>query len=251
MEWYQRWFGEEYLLVYEHRDLAEAERDIHFVERILHLRSGERVLDLCCGPGRHDPPLARLGCRVIGLDYSICLLRAARAALGPDDANPCYVRADAREIPFRDGVFDVILNLFTSFGYFEDGGNCNLLCSMARLLRPEGRYCLDYLNPPLLLAGLVPETKTERNGVTVIERRALNDVKHRVEKTIILRSDGREETFRESIRLYPLAEMLIMLRDAGLTVEGVFGSTEGEEYTESSPRMILWGRKHSPPQPPL
>ena len=153
------------------------------------------------------------------------------------------MRADAREIPFCDGVFDVVLNLFTSFGYFDDSGNCGLLCSVARLLRPDGAYCLDYLNPPRLLADLKPETVREKNGVAIIERRSLNEATHRVEKTIILRSGQREQTFRESVRLYTLPEMRDMLLDAGLTLEGVRGSTEGEAYDASSSRMILWGRK--------
>lgn len=242
MEWYRRWFGEEYLLVYEHRDRAEAETEIAFIGRVLGLTGGERVLDLCCGSGRHDLPLARLGCRVVGLDYSLPLLRIARnSATGGDW--PRYVRADARNIPFRDGAFDVVLNLFTSFGYFTDRDNRDLLRSMARLLRPGGRFLIDYLNPPRVLAGLVPETERERNGICILERRTYNSDARRVEKTIVLRCEGREERFEESVRLYTFGEMREMLDAAGLGIEGTAGSSGGEEYSETSPRMILWGER--------
>lgn len=244
MEWYKRWFGEEYLLVYEHRDILEAERDTGFIERVMKLRGGERILDLCCGPGRHDFPLARRGYSVVGLDYSMPMLRIARNAVGPDAVYPCYVRADARDIPFREGVFDVVLNLFTSFGYFDDEGNRGLLRSIARLLRDGGKYYIDYLNPPNLLARLEPETVREKDGVTVIERRKVDDTGNRVEKTIILRSGRLEQVFQESVRLYTCEEMRGMLEDAGLSVEGVFGSTGGDPYGESSGRMIFWGKKN-------
>lgn len=244
MEWFRQWFGEEYLFVYEHRNLAEAERDVLFLEHAMHLRGGERVLDLCSGQGRHALPLAERGYRVIGLDYSLPLLHIAHDALEPDSLNPSYVRADAREIPFRDGTFDVVLSLFTSFGYFEDGENLGFLRSMARLLTGKGKYYIDYLNPPRLIADLVPETIRVKNGITIIEQRALDEESQRVEKTIILRNGKEEQTFRESVRLYTLAELRKMLEIVGLAIERVYGSTAGEEYDETSSRMILWGRKN-------
>ncbi|MHB9028368.1 MAG: class I SAM-dependent methyltransferase [Candidatus Latescibacterota bacterium] len=243
MEWFRRWFGEEYLLVYEHRDREEAAREVRFLTSMLGLDGSELILDLCCGSGRHALPLAAEGRRVIGLDYSFPLLRIAREKMAPGAEWPRFIRADVRNMPFREEVFDVALSLFTSFGYFDDYGNRGLLRSVARLLRKNGKYYMDYLNPSRLLAGLVPETVREKNGITVIEQRTVNETACRIEKNIVLRCEGREETFRESVRLYSLEEMRGMLQDAGLTVEEVFGSTEGESYSESSPRMILWGKR--------
>jgi SAM-dependent methyltransferase len=243
MEWFRRWFGEEYLLVYEHRSREEAAREIRFITDVLGLDGSELILDLCCGSGRHALPLAQGGSRVIGLDYSLPLLRIAREGIPPGAKWPRYVRADVRNMPFRGGVFDVVLNLFTSFGYFDHCGNREQLCSIARLLRKGGKYCIDYLNPPAVLSGLVPESVRDKDGITVVEQRSYNATTRRIEKDIVLRCDGREEIFRESVRLYSLAEMNGMLDDAGLTVERVFGSPEGEPYSESSPRMILWGIK--------
>ena len=85
----------------------------------LGLAPGARLLDLCCGQGRHAVPLARLGLRVTGLDLSRPLL--ARAAAAADGGPPVgLVAADMRRLPFADGSFDAVLNLFNSFGYLED-----------------------------------------------------------------------------------------------------------------------------------
>ena len=83
MEWFREWFGEDYLLVYGHRDEAEAERDIEYAVRVLGLVAGMRALDLCCGSGRHARALARRGLAVAGVDYSHELLAAAKKA-GPE-----------------------------------------------------------------------------------------------------------------------------------------------------------------------
>ncbi len=243
MEWFRRWFGEDYLLVYGHRDEAEAERDILFAARVLGLDRGMRALDLCCGSGRHARALARLGLCVTGVDYSAPLLAAAGDTETDGSDQPRYVRADARSLPFRDGAFDAVLNLFTSFGYFEHRENCGMLAETARVLRSGGAFLIDYLNPPRVLAELVPETERELNGMVVTECRRHDPDTCRVEKTIRIRSCGCEREFSESVRLYTLAEMTAMLDGAGLALEGADGSNEGEPYSESSARMILRGRK--------
>ncbi len=249
MEWYERWFGEEYLLVYEHRDTVEAEREVDTICKVLGLRSGELVLDLCCGSGRHDIPLARLGCRVVGLDYSPELLRIAHASKPVGSRYPLYVRADARDEVFGTGVFDAVLNLFTSFGYFSDDENTGLIRSIGRMLKDGGRFYIDYLNPPRVLESLVPESTKERNGVHVTERRRYVRETKRVKKTITIVRDGRAEDFHESVRLYNCAEITEMLTGARLRIDGVLGSIEGVVYSETSPRMILFGTKLSAQTP--
>ncbi|MFA6471937.1 MAG: class I SAM-dependent methyltransferase [Candidatus Latescibacterota bacterium] len=246
MEWYKRWFGEEYLIVYEHRDTKEAEREVEFVERVLELKNNDLILDLCCGSGRHDHFLTQKGYRVIGLDYSLTLLRKACNGLHEGVGYPHYILADARVVPFCDGIFDAVLNLFTSFGYFEDRENLDLLKTIARLLKNGGKFYIDYLNPQKIINGLFPETVKKKNGLTVVEKRHLDTTSKRVEKTIIIRSGNGENEFHESVRLYSIEEMLVMLKEAGLIFSQVCGSIRGEEYNENSDRMIIYGWKSNP-----
>lgn len=243
MDWYKDWFGEEYLLVYEHRDEAEALRESEAIRRILGLGGNELVLDLACGSGRHALPLAQAGLRVIGLDYSNTLLSIARESV-PDDASfPLYVRGDAKSLPFDSDVFDVVLSLFTSFGYFSDEDNWSVLKGISRILKPGGRFYIDYLNPARVESGLVPESVRENGELRIVERRSLNQEKRRVEKTIELHSGDEVRTFCESVRLYSSDEMCHMLESAGLTTDGVLGSIDMNQYTNDSDRMILYGYK--------
>ena len=112
-EWFEEWFGEEYLQLYPHRDDAEAARAVALLVETTGLQPRWRVLDVACGAGRHARAFRAAGARCVGVDLSATLLRIAR---GVTDA--FLVRADMRALPIRPGSMDLTVNLFTSFGYF-------------------------------------------------------------------------------------------------------------------------------------
>src|SRR5512146_489586 len=95
-EWYEEWFGEEYLALYPHRDEEDAEHLVSLLHERIGWGPGWRVLDVCCGPGRHARALDAAGLRVIGRDLSAALLRRARQA-----TDAPLVRADMRDLPIR------------------------------------------------------------------------------------------------------------------------------------------------------
>src|SRR5262249_48909922 len=99
------------------------------------------VLDLCCGPGRRAVPLARRGLRVTAVDRSRFLLDHARERARLADFSVEFVETDMREFR-RPEAFDVMLSLFTSFGFFavreED---LHVLRNVRASLKPGGRVC--------------------------------------------------------------------------------------------------------------
>jgi SAM-dependent methyltransferase len=126
--WYVDFFDEDYLRVFlpslpDERTAAE----VNGVVAQLGLAPGARVLDLCCGHGRHAVALAQLGYRVTGLDLNLGFLRHAAGLTGrPGDAGRHLglVAADMRRLPFAGGAFDAVVNLFNAFGYLEDDAQC-------------------------------------------------------------------------------------------------------------------------------
>ena len=236
-EWFEQWFGEEYLHVYPHRDDEDALRVVGLLEREGVAAAGERVLDLACGPGRHVAALGRRGARVVGLDLSRALLFAARRrGAGP------LVRGDMRRLPFRPAAFDVVLNLFTSFGYFaSDGEHEMVVREVARVLRPGGRFVLDFLNAPAVRSGLVPRDERQNGRGSVVQERRISDDGRFVMKSIHVSDDSR--TFTERVRLFERAALEAMLQAQGIRAERAAGDYDGSPHGPESPRLILIGRR--------
>ncbi len=171
------------------------------------------------------------------------MLKIASETIPPDKKFPRYIRGDARLLPFKNEAFNIVLNLFTSFGYFDDSENRELLKSISRILKPGGHFFIDYLNPVKVISELVEESTKEKEGIKIVEKRKIDIENQRVEKTIILNWNNHSQTFHESVRLYTLEEMLTMIKNAGLETKDVLGSVEREPYNDSSERMILFGLK--------
>lgn len=235
-EWFEEWFGEEYLALYPHRDLAEAARAVDLIRTTLPWEPGWRVLDVACGAGRHSRALRDAGARCIGLDLSAALLRRARSIAGVP-----LIRGDMRALPVRPGSMDLTVNLFTSFGYFAtDEEHRAALAAMAGTLRPAGWLVLDFLNAEAARATLVPEEHGQLAGQPVRIRRELSDAGRFVWKRIAT-ANGRE--FTERVRLFGADELAAMLEGASLRVRYRFGDYDGSPPGESAPRVILMGER--------
>lgn len=239
--WYVAAFGADYPAVYPHRDLDSARGEVAY---LLDSGVGGRVLDLCCGFGRHSLALLEEGVDVLGVDLSPELL--ARSADLPGGAGLAgrLLRGDARAVPCRSGSFDAVLNLFSSFGYFGDRGDGQVLDEIARLVRPGGRVVLDLMNPARIRAGLVPTSSREVEGGVLEERRALVDGGRRVTKEVRLVSpDGTSRSWREDVRMYEHEDILELTSVRGLELVGLVGEFDGSPFGPDSSRQLLHLRR--------
>jgi SAM-dependent methyltransferase len=235
-EWFEEWFGEEYLQLYPHRDLAEAERAVALILERVGFAPGWRVLDVASGAGRHARAFETAGARCVGLDLSAALLRAARGVTGAP-----LVRADMRALPVRAASMDLTVNLFTSFGYFErDAEHAAALGEMVATLRPGGWFVIDFLNAPSVRARLVPRETLRLNGAEVEVSRSVSPDGRYVCKTI---EAGNGRAFTERVRLFGVEEIEAMLAAAGVTVRDRFGDYDASPLLPHSPRTILIGQK--------
>lgn len=243
MAWYKEWFGQEYLELYAHRDEEEAGRHVDFVIQHLPGPKPERVLDLACGAGRHSAVLRKRGYVVTGVDLSLSLL-----ATQPRCPTTCG--GDMRALPFRRDSFDWILNFFTSFGYFErERENFQVLEELVRLLRPGGRFMIDFLNKHRVLANLQEREVQEKDGRRIHIERWYDEATRRINKRMRLETTrpnapaGPSATYLESVRAYDRDEVTIGARWAGLEVDALYGNFNGDTYHRESERLILVGHK--------
>jgi SAM-dependent methyltransferase len=243
MEWYKGWFGKEYLLVYPHRNEAEAQRQIDFLQKYLAIPKDAKILDLCCGNGRHALELKKLGYDVVGIDLSEELLDVAQKKALEDDIDLKLVRCDMREIPYND-YFDLIVQFFTSFGYFEsDDENQKVLSAISKSLKIGGKFLIDYLNPDCVVKNLIQKDEKMISDFLLIQERWVDNSTRRVNKKITMTKDGKSSVFNESVRLYTLNEIREMAGKDGLKLTDIYGDFDGSKYDSDSPRMILIGEK--------
>jgi SAM-dependent methyltransferase len=236
-DWFEQWFGEDYLHIYQHRDETEAERAIELIATNLAGRRIDTVLDLACGTGRHTRVL-RERWWTVGLDLSMSLLKIARKESGDGP----YVRADMRELPFADASFDLVVNLFTSFGYFDDDSeHVRVLGCVSAAMKHGGTLVIDFLNASQVRRDLVPYDERIENGITIEQRRAISADDRFVEKRITLRESGKE--YIERVRLLSPRDLQKMLSVAGFKVAKLFGDYAGGDWSEHSPRTILFASR--------
>ena len=239
MEWYKHWFNsEEYLNVYRHRDDKDAEALSTLVLNNVDLAKESNVLDMACGTGRHAIIFAKEGFKVTAFDLSDNLLSIARQNAKLLKLNVDFVKSDIRE--FRtEKKFNLILNLFTSIGYFEkDEENYFILNKAYQLLADNGYFVLDYFNKNYLETNLVPQTVDEFDNTIIVQNRFISG--ERVIKEITIDKEGKTNKFYESVRMFSFEELVNAINQIGFDIQNIFGDFEGNPFElESSPRIII------------
>ncbi len=248
-EWFEDWFSNPlYLKVYQHRDDSEAVRCVDTVLALTRLQAGPAiapaVLDIACGAGRHALAFARKGFTVAANDLSPFLLDMARREARNAGLELSFSSCDMRTIRLGRH-FDLIVQLFSSFGYFEtDREDRLVLDNVSAMLGDDGWYVLDLMNPAWLASHFRPRTEKNIGSLHIIEERTMKSDK--VVKRLTLKDTQKDEVYRftESMRLFGQERITAMLADAGMQVSMTIGDYQGNPFEQaSSPRLMLFCRK--------
>lgn len=251
--WYKKWFStKEYLELYKHRNSTDAAKIAGLIFRTLKLKKGSKILDVACGNGRHSLIFASKGYNVLGIDLSAFLISEAFKKLKTDYRKQNkflkFEIRDMRSIQHKN-EFDLAVNLFSSFGYFEkDSENFKVLKSISNSLKRGGYFFFDYLNKDNLVKNLVPFDIKKRNRNVIIQVREIkNNAVYK--KIYIIKNNNSKNTpsineFSEMIKLYSLAMLKKTMKEAGMKIIKTFGDYSGSRYNRiSSERMIILAQK--------
>jgi len=202
------------------------------------------VLDLCCGPGRHAVALARRGFRVTGVDRSDALLARARAHALDCAVDVEFVQKDMR-VFVRPTGFDLVVNLFTSFGYFDDDADqLRVLRNVFESLRPGGAFVIDVMGKEVLARVLQPTLSARvADGTLVVTRGEIVREWTRVRNEWIAIKDGTARTFRFEHWVYSGRELRQMLEAVGFVDVRLLGDLTGREYGPNATRLVAVARK--------
>ncbi len=159
------------------------------IEKILALTKpdGKAALDLCCGPGRCSIALAQAGFTITGVDRTDFLLDKARARARDANMKVEWVQMDMRDF-VREDAFDLVLSMFTSFGYFDDKGEDLLvLRNVFSSLRSGGVCLIDVMGKERLARIFQPTTSDVLpDGTMLVQRHEILDDWTRVRNEWIL-----------------------------------------------------------------
>ncbi|MEX0662742.1 MAG: class I SAM-dependent methyltransferase [Balneolaceae bacterium] len=245
MRWFEEWFDSPlYEKLYINRNESEAEDLARLIEKIIPRETYPKVLDLGCGRGRHSLTLAEKGYGVMGIDLSPqAIAKATKKAEKRGLKNVQFKEQDMR-IPLDD-TFDAVVNLFTTFGYFlEDSENIKVLRSVHSMLRPKGRFMIDFLNTNLVEKNLVRRESGRYENLYFDIERFIED--EMVYKKITFSGDDLEEAvyYQERVKLYDLNWFKQKFDECGFSLKNGWGNYLGEEFNpEKSPRLILLAEK--------
>jgi SAM-dependent methyltransferase len=243
MYWWQKFFDENYLKVYKELG-KESSREVESIIRMMDLKPKARILDLCCGYGRHSMELAQRGFKVTGYDLSDFFLRKAKKDSEASGLKIEYIKGDMRKLPFENR-FDAAINIFTSFGYFhQDKDDLKVLKGVHKALKERGLFLLDMKNREQLIRNFQRRRWHPEKDFVMLEDNFLDLFTSRWESTrTLVFGNGKRSEHSFSLRLYSFAEILGMLKKAGFMLESVYGDFDLSEYSLDSPRMILISRK--------
>ncbi|MEX2245526.1 MAG: methyltransferase domain-containing protein [Dehalococcoidia bacterium] len=224
---------------------AQTEQQATFIAGALGLAPGARVLDLCCGHGRHSVALSRQGYEVTGLDLSAYHIELAGKAAAEAGVRATFVCDDMRNLPL-DPPFDAIINIFSSFGYLEsDDEDAAVVARVGRALKPGGRFLIDVNNALGTLRSFQFSTVTRLpDGTLLIEERTYDVLGGRIDSiwTHVSPSGERHEG-EIHVRMYTPAEHRRMIEAAGMRVTASYGNFDGSPLALDSRRMILLAEK--------
>jgi cyclopropane fatty-acyl-phospholipid synthase-like methyltransferase len=226
--------------------LAEAD----FLERVLRLTPGARVLDVPCGHGRLTVALARRGYALVGVDISQELLAAAGedAAGGPEPGSAVFRHSDMRDLPWA-GEFQSAFCAGSSFGFLGDAGDAAFLAAVARTLEPGGRFVLDASKAAeCLFPAFAERHDFEKDGIRFEAENVYDPRRGMIENTYTITRaadrthPARTETKLARHRVYTASEVCAMFEAAGFEVEALFGDVREAPFRLGSPQLFVVGR---------
>lgn len=239
-EWFETWFDSHYYhILYQHRDDKEAELFLDNLNNKLNIPLHSRVLDVACGKGRHSIYLNKKGLDVTGFDLSAESI--AHDKQFENDTLEFY-RHDMRNI-FRVNYFDFVLNLFSSFGYFDsEHDNFRCMQANAAALKKHGYFVMDYFNAANIRKTGNQDQQVDVNGILFHIKKTIID--SQIIKEISFTDQGKHFQFEEHVWLFNAKTFQKYFEKAGLQVIGMFGNYALDPYDENtSERLILIGTK--------
>ena len=222
---------------------SSAKVEVEKVVRLLKIRQSDRVLDLCCGTGRHSLELARQGFKVVGVDRTTSYIEKAKRNAEENNLKVTFIVGDMREY-CQPNRFNVAVNLFGSFGYFENPDvNRQVVKNMYASLSSGGKFLIETAGKEIVARHFRERDWSEVGETLVLEeRKPIQNWGRLQTRWIVIKGDQRAE-HTVSVRSYSAVELSTLLSDCGFKNVQVYGDLEGIDYDLDAKRLVVIGTK--------
>ena len=244
MKWFENWFDSKYYhILYQNRDNQEANLFIKNILTVLEPQQDSQFLDLGCGSGRHSIQINKKGFHVDGVDLS---KKSLEKAIDYQNEKLKFYQEDMRNINSID-KYDIVLNLFTSFGYFDNDKDHELVFQkIFKALKNNGYFIIDFFNAKKIL-------KTHPKHI--FEKKILNNIMFEIEKNhdsqfiykkIKITDGGKTYVYHEKVRLITKQKFLNYFKNLKINLKSTYGDYHLNKYNStSSDRLILIFQKNA------
>ena len=231
---YNNWFDSKYYhILYENRDNIEAKNFIEYIITYLNFEKGKKVLDAACGKGRHSIEIEKLGYKVLGIDLSKNSIQIAKKN---ENKNLKFKLHDISK-PLGE-KFDIVFNLFTSFGYYEKKKDIEILQTIEKNMQVDGLAVIDFFNIEKVKNKLVKNEVIVKNNLKFIIKREIT--KNFVLKKILVKDGEMKYEFTEKVNALSYNDFKKYLIQTSLKIIKVFGDYKLNPFNKKkSPRLIL------------
>lgn len=242
MDWTEKYFDELYMkFILEQQKDEITEMQVDLIAKFL--KSNAYILDAGCGIGRHSFSLSKRGFKVLGIDSSDLYIKRAKEILVSSQLTDIKFEVKDMREDLGFELFDAIINIWSSFGYFEDNVNNKIMENFYRALKKGGILFIDIENRDYILKHFISETFKEKEGIFILERRNFNPIKSVIttHRYFIVGSERKE--YVRHLRMYTVTEMINITKENNFAIQKVMGNYDGSKFHSESPRIILVCRK--------
>ena len=223
--------------------ILSAKQEVEQILSLLKLQPGTSICDLCCGVGRHSLELVRLGYCVTAVDRTALYIEQAKKKAGEQQLNIRFVQEDMRSF-CEPNAFDAVINVFTSFGYFEEAADDKqVLENVYNSLKAGGKFLIDIMGKEVLARIFQEKKWREEDGVIILEEAKLAEDWSSVDSRWIIITDGRLDECRFSLRLYSATQLSELLKSCGFGRVEVYGDLSGLPYDKTAKRLVVVAHK--------
>jgi SAM-dependent methyltransferase len=226
-------------LLFHTEQMERAPEEVDRIISLLELEPPLKILDLACGVGRHSIEFAKRGYDVVGVDRTEIYLDRAKEIATSEGVNVEFVKDDMREF-VRENEFDLAVNLWTSFSYFEDlEEDRKVLENVYKSLNDRGKFVIQMMGKEVLARIFQKRSWREVEGVLLLEEREVRKDWSWMYNRLIIIKDGVRKDLEFSHRLYSAVELKTMMSEVGFSKINVYGDFMGSDYDQNAGRMVM------------